>query len=75
MYNLAKRDSSLKTLVIRDLLGMLKDENKLVRLAAANFLSHLQAKIAIQYIMEVISITRDDEEKKMISGYLWDLIW
>jgi Domain of unknown function (DUF4157) len=73
LYSLAKQDSSLETLVVRDLLGALKDEDAKVRLAAANYLSLLKAKIAIQFILEVIPITSNDEHKKMIQGYLSEL--
>lgn len=73
LYKLAKQDSSLETLVVRDLLGMLKDEDALVRLAAAAFLSRLKAKIAIQYLREVIPITSDDKKKELIQRYLREL--
>jgi hypothetical protein len=73
LYNLAKQDSSLKTLVVRDLLGMLKDETGYVRLAAVVFLSRLKATIAIKYIREVIPITSDDKDKELIQRSLREL--
>ena len=73
LYKLAKQDSSLETLVVRDLLGMLKDEDAAVRLAAAAFLGRLKAKIAIQYIREVIPIASDDKQKELIQRYLHEL--
>jgi hypothetical protein len=66
-------DQSLETLVVRDLLGLLKDEDALVRLAATAFLNRLKAKIAIQYIREVIPITSDDKQKELIQRYLREL--
>jgi vesicle coat complex subunit len=59
--------------VIRDLLGMLKDQNSLVRLAAVDFLSKLRAKIAIPYIQDVLRITGDDKHREMIQRYLREL--
>jgi HEAT repeat protein len=41
LYKLGEQDSSLRTLVIRDMLGMLKDEDPTVRLVAAVSLSKL----------------------------------
>jgi hypothetical protein len=73
LYKLVKRDQSLETLVVRDLLGLLKDEEAVVRLAAATFLSHLKAKIAIQYIRQVIPITSDDKQKELIQRNLREL--
>jgi Domain of unknown function (DUF4157) len=73
LYKLARQDSSLETLVVRDLLGMLKDEEALVRLVAAAFLSRLKAKIAIHYIREVIPVTSDDKEKELIERSLHEL--
>ena len=73
LYKLAKQDSSLETLVVRDLLGMLKDEDAAVRLAAAAFLGRLKATIAIQYIREVIPIASDDRQKELIQRYLREL--
>ena len=73
LYKLAKQDSSLETLVVRDLLGMLKDEDATVRLAAVAFLSRLKAKIAIQYIRAVIPSTGDDKAKELIQRYLREL--
>jgi hypothetical protein len=73
LYRLAKQDSSLETLVVRDLLGMLKDEDATVRLFAAAFLSRLKAKIAIQYIREVIRITGDDKQKELMQRSLREL--
>jgi hypothetical protein len=73
LYKLAKQDRSLETLVVRDLLGLLKDEDALVRLVAAAGLSRLKAKIAIQYIREVIPITSDDKQKELIQRYLREL--
>jgi hypothetical protein len=73
LYKLAKQDSSLKTLVVRDLLGMLKDEDAFVREAAVVALSDLKAKIAIQYIREVIPITSDDKQKELIQRCLREL--
>lgn len=73
LYELAKKDQSLETLVVRDLLGLLKDEDASVRLTAAAFLSRLKAKIAIQYIREVIPITSDDKQKELIQRYLREL--
>jgi hypothetical protein len=73
LHKLAKQDQSLVKLVVRDLLGLLKDENALVRLVAAKNLSNLKAKIAIQYIREVIATTNNDKEKEMIRRYLREL--
>jgi len=73
LYKLAKQDSSLLTLVTRDLLGMLKDEDATVRLAAAAFLNGLKAKIAIQYLRELVPITDDDKHKELIQRYLHEL--
>ncbi|MCZ7567171.1 MAG: DUF4157 domain-containing protein [Ardenticatenaceae bacterium] len=73
LYKLAEQDSSLETLVVRDLLGMLKDEHATVRLSAAVFLSRLKAKIGIQYIREVIPITGDDKRKELMQRYLHEL--
>jgi hypothetical protein len=73
LYKLATQDPSLETLVVRDLLGMLKDGEELVRLAAAVALSRLKAKIAIQYIREVIPITGDDKQKELMQRYLHEL--
>ena len=73
VYKMAKQDSSLDTLVVRDLLGMLKDGNALVRLAATACLSKLKAKIAIRYIREVVQITNDSKHKEMIQRYLREL--
>lgn len=73
LYKLAKQDSSLETLVVRDLLGMLKDEEPLVREVAVLSLSQLKAKIAIQYIREVISRAGDDKQRNMLQSYLREL--
>ena len=73
LYNLAKQDSSLETLVVRDLLGMLKDEDASVRLLATYALSKLRATIGIQYIKEAISTTNDDKRKALIGRYLHEL--
>ena len=73
LLKLAKQDSSLETLVVRDLLGMLKDDNALVCLLAAASSQRLKAKIAIQYIWEVIPNTRDDKQKELIQRYLREL--
>jgi hypothetical protein len=73
LYKLTKQDSSLETLVIRDLLGLLKDEDATVRLVAAAFLSRLKAKIPIQYIQEVIPSIRDGNVKESIRRYLREL--
>ena len=73
LYKLAVRDSSLRTLVIRDLLGALRDEDSTVRMVSAAFLSRLQAKIAIPYIQEVLPITTDDKHRELIERYLHQL--
>jgi uncharacterized protein DUF4157 len=73
LYKLAMQDSSLRTLVIRDLLGALRDEDSTVRMVSAAFLSRLQAKIAIPYIQEVLAITTDDEHRELIERYLHQL--
>jgi len=73
LYRLASQDQSLQTLVVRDLLGLLRDEDELVRLAATAFLSRLKAKIAIQYIRDVIAITRNAKHKEMMQRYLREL--
>jgi hypothetical protein len=73
LYKLAKQDPSLETLVVRDLLGMLQDEDALVREAAAVFLSRLKAKIAIQYIREIIPIASDEKQKELIQRFLHEL--
>jgi hypothetical protein len=73
LHKLVTHDSSLETLVVRDLLGMLKDEDALVRLVAAAALSDLKAKIAIQYIRAVIPITSDDKHKESLQRYLRQL--
>lgn len=73
LHKLAKQDSSLETLVVRDLLGRLKDEDSLVRLVAAVSLTQLKAKIAIPYIKEAIAITSDDKKREMMQRYLRDL--
>jgi hypothetical protein len=73
LYRLVLHDSSLRTLVIRDLLGMLKDQDSSVRLTAAVFLSRLRAKIAIPYIQDVLRITSDDKHQELIQRYLREL--
>lgn len=73
LYKLAKQDNSLQDLVVRDLLGLLKDEHNLVREFAAVSLSLLKAKIAIQYIREVIPIASGEKEKEIIERYLQKL--
>lgn len=73
LHKLAEQDVSLKTLVIRDLLGRLQDEDAGVRLLAAAALSRLKAKIAIQYIREAISTTSDDKKEKFLQGHLREL--
>jgi len=73
LYSLAKQDASLRTLVIRDELGMLKDEDAMVRLAAATALRNLKAKIAIDYIRAMLSITSDSAQREIIQRYLTDL--
>jgi Domain of unknown function (DUF4157) len=73
LYKMAKQDLSLETLVVRDLIGMLKDEDATVRLAVAAFLSGLKAKIAIQYIRAVIPNTSSDKHKELIQRYLHEL--
>jgi hypothetical protein len=44
-----------------------------VQLSAAFFLSRLKAKIGIQYIREVMQITKDDKQKKLIQSFLSEL--
>jgi hypothetical protein len=73
LYKLATQDPHLETLVVRDLLGMLKDRDGSVQLSAAFFLSRLKAKIGIQYIREVMQITKDDKQKKLIQSFLSEL--
>jgi hypothetical protein len=73
LYKLATQDPSLETLVIRDLLGMLKDGHELVRLSAVFYLSRLKAKIGIQYIREVMQSTKNDKHKNLIQEYLGEL--
>lgn len=73
LTKLAKQDSSLETLVVRDLLGMLKDEDALVRLVAADSLYRLKAKIAIQYLRDLIPITGKDSQKKLMQRFLHEL--
>jgi hypothetical protein len=70
---LVRQDSSLRTLVIRDLLGMLKDPDPLVRLAAVTALSTLRAKIAIPYIQDVLRVTSDDKDQGSIQRLLREL--
>jgi hypothetical protein len=73
LYMLVTEDRSLDALAIRDFVGLLRDEDAKVRLAAANFLSKLGARIAIPYMREVLTITSDDGHKALIQGYLRDL--
>jgi hypothetical protein len=73
LYRLVLEDRSLEALAIRDLLGLLRDEDAKVRLAAANFLSKLGATIAIPYIRDALTITRDGKHKAMIQRYLREL--
>jgi Domain of unknown function (DUF4157) len=73
LYKLAKQDSTLEMLVIRDLLGMLKDEDDLVRLAAAVFLGRLKANIAVQYMREIIPMSGNDKQKELIERALREL--
>jgi hypothetical protein len=70
LQNLVRKDSSLRTLVIRDMLGMLKDQESGPRVEAAIVLSELRAKIAIPRIYEVLDITSNDEHRELIQRYL-----
>jgi outer membrane protein OmpA-like peptidoglycan-associated protein len=73
LYRLARQDQSLEVLVVRDLLGLLKDEDSLVRRVAVAFLSRLKAKVAIPYIREIIPIAEDDKQKDVIQRDLREL--
>ena len=71
LCKLAKQDSSFETLVVRDQIGMLKDNDKIIRELAALCLSNgFRAKIAIPYIQEIIMTTNDSQEKERMQNCL-----